>query len=246
MTWIHQPFASCSTNQTKKMTSINVGLLVAAWFTGLAGGSGHCLGMCGGIIGALGVGQKKGSRGIAVLVSAHVGRVAGYAVAGALGGLIGAQLSVGLLGPNALVTLRVASGVLIAIIGLQLLLGKHLLSRLERGGALVWRHIAPTFRSLLPPRTPVHGFAVGVLWGWLPCGLVYAQLAVATTSGSAIQGALSMSAFGLGTMLSLSAMSILLHSLGLARLPRQASGALLLVFAVWTVFPILSAGHAMH
>ena len=94
-------------------------------------------------------------------------------------------------------------------------------------------------RGLLPPQTPLRALAVGALWGWLPCGLVYAQLTVAAASGGALTGALVMASFGLGTVLALSVLSTLLHSIGLGRLPRQASGALLLVFGLWTALPLV-------
>jgi len=63
--------------------------------------------------------------------------------------------------------------------GVQLLLGRPLLTRLEQAGSRFWRMLAPQMRKLLPPRDPLRAFGVGALWGWLPCGLVYSELAVA-------------------------------------------------------------------
>jgi sulfite exporter TauE/SafE len=220
------------------MTDLHPGLLLAAWLAGLAGGSGHCLGMCGGIVGMLGIRQRAGAAGYATLLTAHLGRVGGYALAGGFVGLLGSSLAGAALGTQGLVALRGAAAVLVLLLGLQLLLGQPLLSGLERQGAKLWRPIAPLVRRWLPPRTPLHALAVGALWGFLPCGLVYAELAVAAASGSALGGALVMASFGLGTVLALSVVSTLLHSIGLARLPRQASGALLLVFGLWTAVPL--------
>lgn len=224
------------------MPELDAGLLVAAWLTGLAGGSGHCLGMCGGIVGALGVRQRPGLKGLGIVLCAHLGRVLGYALAGAIAGFLGASLVGALLGGNGIRLLRIAAAVLIVSIGLQLLLGRPLLTRIERGGARIWRVLAPHFRSLLPPRDPLRALALGGLWGWLPCGLVYAQLSVAVASGGAPTGAMLMASFGLGTLVSLSALSALLQSLGLARLPRQASGALLVVFGLSMIVPLLGLG----
>ena len=228
------------------MLELAPGLLLAAWFTGIAGGSGHCLGMCGGIVGMLGVRAQPGVAGYATLIAAHVGRVAGYALAGALVGFAGSAAAGALLGANGLVILRGAAAALVLLIGLQLLLSRPLLGALERRGAKLWRHVAPLVRGLLPPRTPLHALAVGALWGWLPCGLVYAQLTVAAASGSALTGALVMASFGFGTVLALSVLSTLLHSIGLGRLPRQASGALLLVFGVWTALPLVLPHGTAH
>lgn len=221
------------------MTEFDIGIVVAAWLTGLAGGSGHCIGMCGGIVGALGVGQGSGWRGLMRVAAAHLGRIASYSLAGALVGFAGSAFVSGLLGPEGRVALRFAAAILIFAIGLQLLVGWPLLRRIEQGGARFWRLLAPQMRRLLPPADPARAFAVGAIWGWLPCGLVYAQLSVAAASGGAAMGAAVMSAFGLGTVVSLSIISVLLHSLGIARLPRQASGALLVLFALWTLLPFV-------
>lgn len=236
------------------MPELDMALFVAAWLTGLAGGSGHCLGMCGGIVGALGVRQRPGWSGLGVLLAAHLGRVLGYALAGALAGLAGASVVGTLLGREGIVILRIAAAVLVVLIGLQLLLGRPLLTRLERFGARFWRLLAPRLRRLLPPRDPLSALAVGALWGWLPCGLVYAELSVAVASGGALAGGLVMASFGLGTLVSLSAASALLQSLGLARLPRQASGVLLVIFGLAMIVPLvmpivaplLGAGHTGH
>jgi sulfite exporter TauE/SafE len=231
---------------TPTATEFGASLLIAAWLTGLAGGSGHCIGMCGGIVGALGVGQGSGWHGLLRLVAAHLGRVTSYALAGALVGFAGAALAGGVLGVRGLTVLRVVAAALILAIGLQLLLGRPLLTWLERAGAGLWRRVAPQMGRLLPPRDPVRAFGVGALWGWLPCGLVYSQLAVAAASGGALTGALVMGSFGVGTIVSLSAINVLLHSLGIGRLPRRAGGVLLILFAVWTVLPLLRGSGHLH
>ena len=223
------------------MTEFDAGLLIAAWLTGLAGGSGHCIGMCGGILGALGVGQGRGWHGFVMVTTAHLGRISSYAVAGTLAGAAGAGIFSGLFGDSGLMLLRVVAAALIFAIGLQLLLGRPMLAALERGGARFWQLLAPRMRSLLPPTNALRAFGVGAFWGWLPCGLVYAELAVASATGSAPMGALVMASFGLGTIVSLSALGALLHAVGLGRMPRQVSGVLLLLFAVWTLVPVLRA-----
>jgi sulfite exporter TauE/SafE len=217
------------------------GLIVAAWLTGLAGGSGHCVAMCGGIAATLGM-RGRTSGGLAQSIAAHLGRVLTYAaIGGAVGGLGATTVHV-LAGNRGLSSLRLIAALLILAVGLQLLLGRSLLAPLERLGAGVWRRIAPPFRRGLPPRGPLGAFALGALWGWLPCGLVYAQLAVAAAAGGAAAGAMLMLAFGLGTSIGLGGLAALLRSVGLAHLPRQASGALLVLFAVWTLAPIWRGG----
>lgn len=241
------------------MTEFDFGLIAAAWLTGLAGGSGHCIGMCGGIAAALGAAQPAGARGIVMLLCTHAGRVSGYSAAGAIAGALGSGIAVGLAGDQGLELLRYVAAALIAAIGLRLLFGAGTLSKaaglrnggllrpIERGGAALWRRIAPLLRGVVPAHTPVRAFGAGLLWGWLPCGLVYAQLSVAAAAGSAVNGAAVMAAFGLGTLISLSVLGTVLHAAGLARLPNRASGALLVLFAAWTAFPIMfGTAQPMH
>jgi uncharacterized protein len=230
------------------MTDLDAALLVAAWLTGLAGGGGHCLAMCGGIVGALGLRQRRGWRGLTVLLSAHLGRMLSYATVGAVTGFLGAAVFASALGPRGMAALRIAAAVLVTLIGLQLLLGRPLLASAEKLGARLWRWIAPSFRGLLPPRDPLRGLAVGALWGWLPCGLVYTELSVAAASGGATEGALVMLAFGAGTSVSLSVAGALLQWLGIGRLSSRLSGALLVLFGVWMALPFLGgpAMPAMH
>lgn len=166
--------------------------LAAALLAGLVGST-HCLGMCGGIAGALGV--AAGGRG-ALVVSYSAGRIASYAAAGALAGAAGAGLAgVGPAGP----ALRILMGLAFVLLGLQVALGWKLLAPLEAAGAKLWARLAPMARALMPPRHAGQALALGALWGWLPCGLVYGMLAAAAGSGSAGNGALVMAAFGLGT-----------------------------------------------
>jgi len=228
------------------MTDFDFGLMLAAWLTGLAGGSGHCIGMCGGILGALGVGQGAGWRGLLLTTAAHLGRITSYAIAGAVVGGLGAGIIIGLFGESGIVVLRTLAALLILAIGLQLLLGRSLLVGLELGGSRIWRLIAPQMHKFLPPRDPLRAFGVGALWGWLPCGLVYAELAVAAAAGGPATGALVMVCFGLGTLVGLSLLGALLNALGLGRMPRQVSGVLLVLFAVWTVLPLIRQAGALH
>lgn len=228
------------------MTEFDLGLILAAWLTGLAGGGGHCIGMCGGILGALGVGQGKGWRGILLTTAAHCGRVTSYSTAGALVGALGAGFITGIFGDSGIVVLRTLAAVLIFAIGLQLLFGRPLLRWLERQGARFWRLLVPQMHKLLPPRDPIRAFGVGAIWGWLPCGLVYAELAVAAAAGSPQTGALVMAFFGLGTIVSLSVLGALMQAIGLGRMPRQASGVLLVLFAIWTALPVLQSTNMAH
>jgi hypothetical protein len=113
------------------------------------------------------------------------------------------------------------------------------LGRLEQVGGLLWRRLEPFGRRLLPVRRPAQALALGALWGWLPCGLVYSALVWAVSSGGAAQGAALMLAFGLGTLPNLLLMGAAAGTVArLAQRPlvRQAAGGAVLLFGLWTLW----------
>lgn len=186
--------------------------LTAAFLVGLFGGV-HCIGMCGGIVGTLGLGLPESARTrplatLPYLLMYNGGRILSYAVAGALMGGIGALATHWLAIREAQLLLQVVAGLFMVAMGLYLggwWLG---LVKLERGGGLVWRRLEPLARRVLPVRGPGQAFVLGTLWGWLPCGLVYSVLIWSVASGSALQGGLLMLSFGLGTLPNLMAMGL--------------------------------------
>lgn len=178
--------------------------LAAALLAGLLGGV-HCVGMCGAISGALTMGLPDDVRASTVrsmpyLLAYNLGRVLSYVVAGALVGVLGAGVfSLGDLHQTRLLILLVAALFMLAL-GLYIGGWWNGLLKLEQLAGQVWKHIEPAGRRLLPVRTIPHAFLLGVVWGWLPCGLVYSLLTWSLASGSAQQGALLMLAFGIGTL----------------------------------------------
>jgi sulfite exporter TauE/SafE len=205
---------------------------LALFLVGLLGGT-HCVGMCGGIVGALSMG---GPARLPVHLAYNFGRILSYAMAGAIVGALG-SLSLALSGqlPIRLVLYVLANLMLIAL-GFYLMGVTRALAFTERIGQNLWRRIQPLTRRFVPARTPMQAFPLGLLWGWLPCGLVYSALATALTSGSAERGALQMLAFGLGTLPNLLLAGYLLARLKhLVQLPvvRLVAGLLVAGFGVW-------------
>ena len=172
---------------------------LGAWPAVLMGlaGAGHCLGMCGSMMGAFSLTLPPGQR-LWTLLLYNVGRISSYAAAGALAGALGAAISHS--GSSALLVLRLIAALLLIMMGLYLLRWHLGLMHLERFGGYLWRYIAPVAKRLLPLKHPLLALPLGMLWGWLPCGLVYSALSWAVVSGSTAQGALSMLLFGLGTV----------------------------------------------
>ncbi|MCY1343436.1 Cytochrome C biogenesis protein transmembrane region [compost metagenome] len=210
-------------------------LLVSALVLGLLGG-GHCLGMCGGLMGALTLAIPAEQRGrrLRLLLAYNLGRILSYATAGLLIGLAGWAVA----SSPAAMLLRVLAALLLIAMGLYLAGWWSGLTRVEALGRGLWRHIQPHASRLLPVATLPRALLLGALWGWLPCGLVYSTLLWAASQGNALDSALLMLAFGLGTWpvlvatgLAAERLTALLRKRGV----RMAGGLLVILFGLWTL-----------
>ena len=210
-------------------------LLVSAFILGLLG-AGHCLGMCGGLMGALtmSIPAEQQNRRLRIIIGYNLGRVSSYAIAGFLFGLFGWALEQ----TPAAHALRVVAALLLISLGLYLAGWWHGLTRIEKLGSYLWKYIQPLASRLLPVKGPLHAVLLGMLWGWLPCGLVYSTLFWTASQGDASTSALLMFTFGLGTW------PVLLVS-GLAaeqvtaflrkKNVRYAAGLLVILYGLWTL-----------
>ncbi len=221
-----------------------VELILPAFIIGLLG-AGHCLGMCGGITAALSFAVRSHSRAsrIMLLVAYNVGRVGSYALMGAL--LAGAAAS---LPEQSLPVLQVLSGVLLILLACYLSGLWRVLTVLERAGQRLWRYVQPVGQRLMPVTKPWQALALGMVWGWLPCGLVYSALAFSAVQADALSGGVSMLAFGLGTWPAVLSGGLLADTLRpILQAPAFRYGAALLMLALglWT-FANMGAHGAHH
>ncbi len=204
----------------------------ALFLVGLLGGT-HCVGMCGGIVGALSMG---GVTRWSLHFAYNAGRIASYALAGALAGTLGgASLMLEGQWPVRIILYLLANLMLVAL-GLYLMGLTRVLAFSERMGQSLWQRVQPLSRRFLPARTVAQAFPLGLLWGWLPCGLVYSALTTALTAGSATRGVLAMLAFGLGTLPNLLLAGMVIGRIGdFFRRPavRRVSGLLVLGFGLY-------------
>jgi len=216
-------------------------------------GSSHCLAMCGGIAGALGMGTGtvSGRRRLLLAAGFNLGRITSYAVIGLLlGGLVqwGTGAASTLLAP-----LRLLAGLLLIAMGCYVAGWWLGLTRLEMLAMPLWRRLQPLAAQLMPVSSLRAALALGAVWGWLPCGLVYSTLAWAASSGNAAATALAMFAFGLGTLPAMLGMTWVGERLGRLRQAtalRAAAGVLLILFGAWTAWAVLPLetgnGHHAH
>jgi sulfite exporter TauE/SafE len=212
-------------------------LLAAMFGAGLASGV-HCVAMCGGIVTVFDAGARPvipirpvGAGGAARRLAFNAGRISTYAAAGAAVSLLGtAAYAAGVLpGQHAL---GIASAAMLLLVGLHLLGLGRVLEPLERLGAPLWRRLAPLAARLLPARSMTQSYAAGLVWGFLPCAMVYAALGAAAFAGGPARGALAMAAFGLGTLPFLLAAGWLVSRL---RMFRKAAGIALLAFGAFSL-----------
>lgn len=222
--------------------------LTTAFLLGLMS-SAHCIGMCGGIMGALSMAipqERRASRWW-ILFSYNIGRIFSYAVIGLLLGGLVEQLVAG----SGLTFLRWVAGLLLIAMGLYLADWWKGLIHLEKAGRYLWAYIQPLGKKLMPVDSTPKALLLGFIWGWLPCGLVYSALAYAVTSGSAVGSASLMLAFGLGTLPSVWLSGVLAQELN-RRLQikqlRWTMAVLIILFGVWTLWGggAFQQGHHHH
>jgi sulfite exporter TauE/SafE len=230
-----------------------IALLATAFVAGLAG-SAHCFGMCGGMAGALGMRARMNAASAAsTTVSAtlyHLGRIGGYATVGAIGGALGHSAHWALSLTRYANALRIAAGVLTLLIAIRILCRWNAFAPLERLGARMWLKIQPLAKRASGNDRWYGNLAIGLLWGWLPCGLVYSIVLLTMTAASAAKGAAIMAAFGLGTLPAMLSSSLLAGTVPLLSKRtwfRHATGTAMLLFGVWMIVgtQIIHATHAV-
>jgi sulfite exporter TauE/SafE len=167
-------------------------------FTGGLLGSSHCLGMCGGFVLTLGTARTRFRNNLFRQMVYSLGRVFTYSCAGAVAGYAGWRLTVELR------TILRAQAVLSITAGLLLVLqGLAALGIVHVGLSFAGKRpcLGPSFFAALLGATRAYNvFLGGMVNGLLPCGLVYAYLALAASSGGWLWGWAVMAAFGLGTV----------------------------------------------
>lgn len=214
--------------------------LITALLLGLMGAS-HCLVMCGGLAAAASTSANKHSSGrnVAFLALFNLGRILSYSLAGLAVSILGLWLADS--HHIAQQVLRSIAGALLILMGFYVARWWMVLTRLEFAGQFIWRFIQPFTRKLIPIKTKPQALALGLLWGWLPCGLIYSTLAWVAANGEPLMGALTMFSFGLGTLPGILAAGIFaqqLNRLIAHQYFRQFSGILLIGYGIWTLSAI--------
>ena len=215
----------------------------------------HCLGMCGSIIGSLTLSLKREIREnkrllLPFIASYNAGRVLSYSMAGMLAGFAEHVLSIPLGEGHGHRILQILSAIVMLGAGLHIGGWFPRFAYIEKFGNVVWRRIEPYGRRLVPVETLPRAFVFGMVWGWLPCGLVYTALALAATTGDVFRSTFTMLSFGLGTMPAVMGVGIMtswMVKLSNMKRFRELTGIILILLALMAAFPGLNpmVKHAM-
>ncbi len=222
---------------------IDFNIFLSLFVLGLVSST-HCIGMCGGIMGALTMAipaQAKTKRGF-ILVAYNLGRIASYALMGLLAGVFAKQIAA----LGGVTILRVIAGLLLIAMGLYLADWWRGLTKLETLGRYVWVYIQPLGKHLMPVDNIPKALFLGALWGWLPCGLVYAALAMAMTQPAPLMAASAMLAFGLGTLPAVLAAGFAAQQLTRILQQRQVRiglALIIIIFGLWTIWGGVGHSH---
>ena len=211
------------------------GALFVAFSIGLLGGT-HCVGMCGGIMGALtmAVDQSNYQRRLYFIALYNVGRLTSYVLIAWVFYQFVSQI-------NDYFTfqfMRYIAGLLLIAMGLYLANWWRGLVYLEKAGGYLWRYIQPVSRMLLPVDSSYKALLLGFVWGWLPCGLIYSALAYSLAAETSLQATMIMLAFALGTLPAVMASGLLAERLAVIiknTFLRRGFALMIIVFGLWTL-----------
>jgi len=214
----------------------------------------HCIGMCGSIIGTLTLSlspdiRNRKSRLLPFVLNYNIGRITSYTIAGGLAGVIETLIIM----PMGEITghrlLQLLSAAIMTGAGLYLAGWFPRFAYIEKIGTRFWKKIEPFGRKLIPVKTYTQAYLFGMVWGWLPCGLVYTALAVAATAGDVSKSALTMLAFGFGTLpavMGVGIMTSVLTRLSRTQRFKQIIGLFMIILALLAALPWLNPMAFLH
>ncbi|GGZ74904.1 hypothetical protein GCM10007161_02190 [Ignatzschineria indica] len=232
---------------------IDITLLAAVFLVGL-NGSLHCVGMCGPIVGILGMNTDANthSKRIGTAICYNLGRISTYVILG----FVAMLLSVAMQDLKPLqIVIRYFSGMIMLFVALQLIGFPQYLAFIEKPLNKLSRPISQLTRKFFPIKTLKGAYVAGLAWGLLPCGMVYMAFAMSLGVENVLAAPLVMLFFGLGTlpmMLTLSVSGNFFGSFFSSPKARKISGLLVLAMTIFYMGSMLMSdlgiggGHDHH
>lgn len=214
----------------------------------------HCIGMCGSIIGTLTLSlspdiRNNKARLLPFVFNYNLGRVTSYTIAGGLAGIVGVLMIMPFGELHGHRILQLLSALIMMSAGLYIAGWFPRFAYIEKIGTRFWKKIEPFGRKLIPVKTYTQAYLFGMVWGWLPCGLVYTALAVAATAGDVSKSALTMLAFGFGTLpavMGVGIMTSVLTRLSRTQRFKQIIGLFMIILALLAALPWLNPMAFLH
>jgi len=218
-------------------------IYITAFIVGILGGV-HCLGMCGGVVGGLTFSlesriQTNWWKMMSFQLAYNFGRITSYMILGAVFGALGAGIGSLATFLPAQQFLQVVAGLFMIALGLYLGGWWFGVVKIEKLGQALWAKISPYAKNMTPVKHYYQAWLYGLVWGWLPCGLVYSMLIMTLTAGSAINGAAMMLAFGLGTLPNLMLMGVFaFYFTRLSRMVwvKRSAGLGVMLMGFWQIY----------
>jgi sulfite exporter TauE/SafE len=213
--------------------------LSTIFLVALLGSFGHCIGMCGGFVLAYTAAKVDARWSKTHQMIAHllysIGRVVSYMIIGAIFGYLGQKVSFDLTAKG---LLFIAVGILMLFIGLSLIGKIKFLNSIESSIAQSsW--FGKLFRLVIHSRSLPSFFLMGMLNGFIPCGLVYFFATAAIVAGSALKGAIVMGVFGVATipaMLGVGIFSSLIKGSSYRQLVIKIAAVVVMLFGLFTSY----------
>ena len=212
-------------------------ILLSAFLLGFLGST-HCLGMCGGLSSALGLNTlqtSKKSTFPTLLLAYNIGRIFSYCIAGLIVGAAGFWLSQQL---ATFTLLRYLAGGMLILMGLYIAQWFNGIAFTEKLGSKLWPFIQPLGKRFMPVGSVRDAICIGMVWGWLPCGLVYSALIWASLEASMSGAMLIMLFFGVGTLPAMLATGYFAQGLGKfikQRWFRSSAGLMMISFGIYSL-----------
>ncbi len=165
----------------------------------------HCIGMCGGFISTMMLASSASNNGEKKKIfkssfAYNFGRICSYSIAGLVMGMFGFALADLLSDYKIYLILQLFASAILIGVALNILGLFSFSKHLENIGMKLWRHIQPLTKGLLPVDSFAKAYLLGLVWGWLPCGMVYSALMLSISTGTPVNGMLVMMFFGMGTL----------------------------------------------
>lgn len=222
---------------------MNESLLLTALLVGLLGGV-HCLGMCGGVVGTLSFNLKPQVqlslwRMFPYQLAYNLGRISSYAMIGLLFGWLGRSVTDLASFLPMQQALQVFAGSFMILLGIYIAGIWNGIVVVEKAGSWIWKQLQPIASKMTSVQSLSQAWLYGLVWGWLPCGLVYSMVIMAISAGSALQGGAVMLAFGLGTLpnlLLMGSFAFFFTRLSRNQRVRQLAGGVISLMGFWQIW----------